>query len=111
MLVVAPRAWLFGAVGLSLLASLCVLGFSGLSVPVALLAALAVLALPPALSQRFFALVENLGRATGRTRAAVAGGWIAETTTTRLGLWLASASNLALCALGVLGALVGSGAL
>ncbi|MNS68827.1 hypothetical protein D3C72_1021180 [compost metagenome] len=57
--------------------------------PAALFSALIVY-VPFELGAMAFERVEKLGRATGQTRVSVDGVYVAETTTTRLGFWVAS---------------------
>jgi hypothetical protein len=113
MPLVAPRPWLLGALAVGAYAAFNVLLLAapGLGWLAAAVAALAVFAVPMALSERLFGHIESLGRATGRTRRyAQGGGFVAETTTTGIGLWLSSAVNVALTAVGVLVLAVSSGA-
>jgi hypothetical protein len=110
-MIIAPFPWLLTALAVALAAAVGVFALPGLSIPLALMVALALLVVPPALSRRVFGLIEDLGRATGKTRPAVSGGYVAETTTTRLGLVVSGATNVALCALGLLATALSSGAL
>lgn len=113
MPLVAPRPWLAGALAVGAYAAFnaLLLVAPGLGWLTAIVAALAVFIVPIAVSERLFGHIESLGRATGRTRRyAQGGGYVAETTTTGIGLWLSSAINVGLTALGVLVLALGSGA-
>jgi hypothetical protein len=89
-----------------------VLTWASMGVLFAALLAMAVFAVPFLVGEWLFAHIESLGRATGRTRAyAAGGGYVAETTTTRIGMWLAGAANLTLTALGMLAIAVSNGTL
>ena len=114
MPLVAPRPWLFGALAVGAYAGFhaLLLAAPALGWLVAGVAALAVLVVPMTLSERLFSYIESLGRATGRTRRyAQGGGWVAETTTTRMGLVLSSAVNVTLTTLAVLALALSSGAM
>jgi hypothetical protein len=114
MPLVAPRPWLAGALAVGAYAAFTTLSLAapGLGWLLAALAAIVVLVVPLTLSERLFGYIESLGRATGRTRRyAQGGGSVAETTTTGVGLWLSSAINIGLTALGVLALALASGAI
>ena len=114
MPLVAPRPWLALSLAVGGWAAYQALALAGPNVGwlLAILVALAVLIVPTTLSERLFALIESLGRATGRTRRyAQGGGFVAETTTTAIGLWLSGAVNVGLTAIAVLATAIGTGAM
>jgi hypothetical protein len=114
MTLYAPRPWLTVALAVGAVAAIAaiVLTWSTMGVLFAALLSIAVFAVPFLVGEWLFEHIESLGRATGRTRAyAAGGGYVAETTTTRIGMWLAGAANLTLTALGMLAIALLNGAL
>lgn len=114
MTLYAPRPWLTAALATGVVAAIAaiVLTMPAMGVTLAALFAIAVFAVPLLVGEWLFDHIESLGRATGRTRTyAAGGGYVAETTTTRIGMWLAGAANLTLTALGILALAVSNGAL
>jgi hypothetical protein len=113
MTLVAPRPWLALSLAVGGWAAIHALVLAGPNVGwlLAALVAAAVLVVPTTLSERLFALIESLGRATGRTRRyAQGGGFVAETTTTAIGLWLSGAIIVGLTAIAVLATALATGA-
>lgn len=113
MTLYAPRPWLTVALAVGTMAALAALALAWptMGLLLGVLFSIAVFTVPFLIGEWLFEHIESLGRATGRTRAyAAGGGYVAETTTTRIGLWLAGAANLILTALGVLAIAVLNGA-
>jgi acyl dehydratase len=105
MTLYAPRPWLTIALAIGAMAALAALALAlpTMGLLFGVVFSVAVFTVPFLIGEWLFEHIESLGRATGRTRAyAAGGGYVAETTTTRIGLWLAGAANLILTALGVL---------